>query len=106
MPSFLIVTDGKRHDVRVARESSFPRLPGSIVSIDKAYIDYNWLHSLDTKRVWFVTRAKTNIDYAVTGQHEVTGKGVPFATHHNFRAYSNVRRLKSLFTKSLLQAKE
>lgn len=76
MPSFLTGTDGKRHDVRVAKESSFPLLPDSIVSIDKAYIDYKWLYSLDNQRVWFVSRAKTNIDYVVTGQHEITGKGV------------------------------
>ena len=76
LPMFLTVTDGKQHDVRVAREASLPLLPDSIVSVDKAYIDYKWLYSLDAQGVWFVTRAKTNIDYAVAGQHEITGKGV------------------------------
>jgi len=46
------------------------------VSVDKAYIDYTWLYSLNVKRIWFVTRAKSNIDYAVTGQHPVKGQGV------------------------------
>jgi hypothetical protein len=76
MPCFLTVTDGKRHDVRVAKEHSLPLSPDSIVSIDKAYIDYKWLYSLTEQGVWFVTRAKSNIDYAVTGQHQVSGKGV------------------------------
>lgn len=76
LPSFLVVTDGKKHDVRVVKKNNFPLLPDSIVSVDKAYIDYKWLNSLDEKRVWFVTRAKRNIDYAVTGQHQVTAKGV------------------------------
>lgn len=76
LPSFLTVTDGKRHDVRVVKESSFPLSPDSIISIDKAYIDYKWLYSLDNNRIWFVTRAKSNIDYEVTGQHEVSGKKV------------------------------
>lgn len=76
MPTFLTVTDGKRNDVRVVKETSFPLLPDSIVSIDKAYIDYKWLYSLDTQRVWFVTRAKSNIDYSVVGQHIDSGKGV------------------------------
>ncbi len=76
LPSFMVVTDGKKSDVRVVKENAFPLLPDSIVSIDKAYIDYNWLNSLNNNRVWFVTRAKTNIDYAITGQHPVTGKGV------------------------------
>jgi len=76
LPTFLTVTDGKRHDVRAVKDHTLPLSPDSIVSIDKAYIDYKWLYSLNSQGVWFVTRAKTNIDYAVTGQHEVAGKGV------------------------------
>jgi len=76
LPSFLTVTDGKRHDVRVVKETSFPLLPDSIISVDKAYIDYKWLYSLDEKGIWFVTRTKSNTDYLVTGQHETSGKGV------------------------------
>jgi hypothetical protein len=75
-PSFLTVTDGKRHDVRVVKEHSFPLTPDSIVSIDKAYIDYKWLYSLEKKGIWFVTRAKSNIDAVVTGQHPISSKGV------------------------------
>jgi len=76
LPTFLTVTDGKKHDVRVVKDHSFPLSPDSIVSIDKAYIDYKWLNSLDVKGVWFVTRAKSNIDCSVVGQHPITGKGV------------------------------
>ena len=74
--SFLTVTDGKKHEVTAVKETSFPLSPDSIVSVDKAYIDYTWLYSLNTKRIWFVTRAKSNIDYAVVGQHPVKGTGV------------------------------
>jgi len=76
LPSFLTVTDGKRHDVTEAKNAGFPLSPDSIVSVDRAYIDYTWLYSLNTKRIWFVTRAKSNIDYAVTGQHQASGKGI------------------------------
>ncbi len=76
LPSFLTVTDGKRHDVRVVKETSLPLLPDSIISVDKAYIDYKWLYSLNEKSIWFVTRTKSNTDYLVTGQHETGGKGV------------------------------
>lgn len=76
LPSFVTITDGKKHDVTVAKDVGFPLSPDSIVSIDRAYIDYKWLNSLDEKRVWFVTRAKSNIDCVVTGQHPVSGKGV------------------------------
>ncbi len=71
LPSFLVVSDGKKHEVRAVKENPFPLSPDSIISIDKAYIDYKWLYSLDEQRIWFVTRAKINTDYAVTGQHTV-----------------------------------
>jgi len=74
LPSFLTITDGKRHEVREAKDTVFPLSPDSIVSVDKAYIDYKWLYSLNTKRIWFVTRAKSNIDYAVVGQHPLKDK--------------------------------
>ena len=76
LPTFLTVTDGKRHDVRVVKDNKFPLSPDSIISVDKAYIDYTWLNSLNEQGVWFVTRAKSNIDYTVVGQHPISGKGV------------------------------
>ena len=77
LPSFLVVTDGKHHEARVVKEHSFPLTPDSIVSFDRAYIDWNWLNSLNEKRACFVTRAKKNFDYCFVGQHkEPKGKGV------------------------------
>jgi hypothetical protein len=76
LPSFVTITDGKKHDVTVAKKTELPLSPDSIISIDRAYIDFKWLNSLDENGVWFVTRAKSNIDYVVTGQHPVSGKGV------------------------------
>lgn len=76
LPSFLTVTDGKKHEVKVVKAHAFPLVSDSIVSIDKAYIDYKWLYSLDKRGIWFVTRAKSNIDSVVTGQHSISGKGI------------------------------
>jgi len=56
-----------------------PLLPDSIISIDRAYIDYKWLYSLKKQGVYFVSRAKKNMKYEVIGQHKVdTKKGVIF----------------------------
>lgn len=41
-----------------------------ILSIDKAYIDYAWLYSLNQRGVFFVTQVKKNMNYRVTGQHK------------------------------------
>ena len=73
LPSFLVMTDGKHHDVRVAKTDhklNLTLLPDSILSVDRAYLDYNWLWDLNKRGVHFVTRAKDNTDYEVTGQHQ------------------------------------
>lgn len=73
LPAFMTMTDGKRHDIRVARENEkldFTLLPDSILSIDKAYIDYQWLYSLHKRKISFVTRSKINLECQIIGQHK------------------------------------
>ena len=73
----MVVTDGKHHEARVVKEHAFPLLPDSIVSMDRAFLDYKGLYSLTLKGAWFVTRAKSNFKYALAGQHnEPKGQGV------------------------------
>ncbi|MGC9028023.1 MAG: DUF4372 domain-containing protein, partial [bacterium] len=55
IPSFLVVTDAKQHEAKVVKEEAFSLLADSIVSVDRGCIDYNWLNSLNNKRVFFVT---------------------------------------------------
>lgn len=69
-----MLTDAKQHEVKVAKEQDLTILPDSIISVDRAYIDYKWLYSLRKSRVTFVTRAKKNLKYEVIGQHEVDKK--------------------------------
>ena len=77
IPSFLVVTDAKQHEVKVARNNFLPLSLDSILIIDKAYIDFQWLYGLKQQGVYFVTRAKENLKCRVIGQHQVnTGQGV------------------------------
>ncbi len=77
LPSFMVITDGKKHEARVVKDNSFPIPPDSIVSVDRAYVDFKWLYSLTERGVFFVTRAKSNFKYDISGQHkEPVGKGV------------------------------
>jgi len=69
IPNFLVVTDGKQHEIKVTKKLELPIIPDSIISIDRAYIDFKWLYSLEQKKTYFVTRAKKNMKYEVTGQH-------------------------------------
>ena len=77
LPSFLVLTDGRNHDINVMKDSSFgvPTLsPDSILLIDRAYIDYNWLYSLTKQKLFFVTRMKKNMKYTVLGQQKLIEK--------------------------------
>lgn len=64
LPQFAVITDGRSHDIRVAREQiSF--IKGTTVVCDRGYVDYNWLNNLNQTGVWFVTRTKSNTQFKV-----------------------------------------
>jgi DDE family transposase/uncharacterized protein DUF4372 len=63
LPSFAVITEGKQHEVRVARQMQFT--PGAILVFDRGYTDYDWFVNLTTQGVHFVTRMKENADYGV-----------------------------------------
>ena len=72
LPTFLSVTDGKTADVTVARTWTFPS--GSVVVADRAYLDFQWFHQLQTQGVIFVTRLKRGVRYRVLREHDVDRK--------------------------------
>ncbi len=63
LPVFAHITDGKSHEVKVARTMRFPS--GSIVAMDKGYIDYELFWNWTGDGVYFVTRQKDNAHYHV-----------------------------------------
>ena len=48
LPSVVVITEGKRHDVRVARTLRFD--PGTVVVMDRGYVDYAWFGQLKIGR--------------------------------------------------------
>ena len=71
LPAFLTITDGKRHEVSVAKET-FPLSPDSIYCMDRAYIDWVWLRRIHDGGAFFVTRAKQNLAGRLAGQLETS----------------------------------
>src|SRR5437016_1261097 len=67
LPTFLVITDGKHREGPMAREQRF--LPGTIVVVDKGYIDFAWFAELTAAQVFFVTRLKRNADYSDVAGH-------------------------------------
>jgi hypothetical protein len=69
LPVFGHVTDGKTGDVKVAQSLDFPK--GSIVALDRGYIDYRLFTRWTRQGVYFVTRLKRNADIQVVQRHAV-----------------------------------
>ena len=69
LPSFAVVTEGKHSELKVARSLHFE--PGTILVIDRGYIDYEWFASLTRREIWFVTRMKENAAYKVKAEFAV-----------------------------------
>lgn len=63
MPSYVIVTEARKHDKTVA--SKFKFQPGSIVAWDRAYNDYSHFGQLTEDGVYFVSRMKDNALFEV-----------------------------------------
>jgi hypothetical protein len=63
LPTYAYLSEGKRHDVTVARNVSLA--PGSMVVIDRGYHDYILFAHWTSNGVFFVTRLKENADYTV-----------------------------------------
>ena len=73
LPAFAVVTESRVSDLAGARGLAFPKK--SIVVFDKGYGDYGWLKSLDDDGVFYVTRARANIDAATLIEHSVPAAG-------------------------------
>jgi hypothetical protein len=60
IPSFIHISDGKMHDVRVL--DLLPIEAGAFYVMDRGYLDFKRLHGLGQQGAFFVTRAKHNMD--------------------------------------------
>jgi hypothetical protein len=74
LPCFAVITDGKGSDVKIGRRLHFE--PGTIVAMDKGYVDYPWWKRMTDEGVYFVTRFKQDLKY-----EEIEERKVPQNSH-------------------------
>jgi hypothetical protein len=65
LPVYALVTAGKCHEMNVAVQLDRQLPPDSIVAIDRGYINYELFYHWTQRKVWFVTRFKSNAKYEV-----------------------------------------
>ncbi|HNZ43415.1 MAG TPA: IS4 family transposase, partial [Bacteroidales bacterium] len=69
IPTFIYITDGKYHDVNALDEISI--IQNAIYVMDKAYIDFKRLYTLNEIGAFFVLRAKNNFRFKVVESRQV-----------------------------------
>ena len=69
LPCFALITDGKSHDITVARSLRFQR--GTIVAMDKGYVDFDWWQQITADGAYFVTRLKKDLQWDEVEDREV-----------------------------------
>lgn len=69
IPSFIAITDGKVHDVKVLDEL-VPE-PGSVYIMDRGYLDFRRLYLLHQCMAFFIIRSKTNTRFRRLYSHTI-----------------------------------
>ena len=62
IPCFISITDGKTSDVKILDELILEA--GAFYIMDRGYIDFRRLYAFNQSFAFFVTRAKSNLDYS------------------------------------------
>lgn len=68
IPTFIHVSTGKEHDVTIL--DTAPLEPDSIVTMDRAYLDFTRLYAIHRLPAFFVIRAKSNLRYRRLVSHK------------------------------------
>ena len=63
LPQFCVITDGKVADITAARQLAFPR--GTVVVMDRGYVDYRLFGRWHNEGFFFVTRFKSDMAFEV-----------------------------------------
>ena len=69
IPTFIHISDGKLHDVNVL-DILLPE-PGAFYVMDRGYLDFDRLYQLNLALAFFVTRAKSNLQFRRIYSHPV-----------------------------------
>lgn len=69
LPSYAVITPGNKSDIKVARRMRFD--PGTVLVMDRGYIDYEWFVQLARQGVYFVTRLKERAAFETIEDREI-----------------------------------
>jgi hypothetical protein len=75
LPEAMVITTGAYSELTVLRRRSYAR--GTILVMDRGFVDFGWFGQLNRNGVVFVTRIKTDTRYEIVEHRQVVpGKGI------------------------------
>jgi hypothetical protein len=75
LPEAMVITTGAYSELTMLRRRSYGR--GTILVMDRGFVDFGWFAQLNQSGVVFVTRIKTDTRYEIVEQRQVVpGKGI------------------------------
>lgn len=105
LPEALVITTGTYSELTIARRRHYER--GTILVMDKGFLDFRWFNQLNQSGVLFVTRIKNDTRFEVVGHREVTpGKNlvsddwIRLTSTHSRKRYPDALRLVTIETES------
>lgn len=104
LPTFIHISDGKMHDVKILDEIAFE--PLAIYLMDKGYLDFARLYRLHQGKAFFVTRAKTNLAFTCLKSRKVDktlglrcDQTIKLTIHKSQKSYPQALRRVKYFDK-------
>src|SRR5262249_15691543 len=73
-PEAMVITTGKYSELTVLRRRQYAR--GTMLVMDRGFVDFGWFGQLNQNGVMFVTRIKRDTRYEIVEQRPVGGKGI------------------------------
>lgn len=96
LPHYALITEGAVADVTVAQGLAMPK--GSIVVMDRGYVDYAMFERWSAQGVGFVTRLKANASCQITAEHALPqNRPIRADQSIEFQAFQAGRRIKGTY---------
>lgn len=73
LPAAMVITTGKYSELMVAKRHQWEA--GTILLMDRGFVDFSWFHHLTNCGVWFITRVKKDMRYEVIESQQITRNG-------------------------------
>ena len=73
LPAAMVIATGRISELQVARRQRWEA--GTILLFDRGYIDFRWFNQLTMDGVWFITRVRADMKYAVLRSERIETAG-------------------------------